>query len=212
MIADYNSMDIVREDDAVKVWSRFFFAQPQSFVGGAFQYDKMRQINRFYCDKRQVYSIKSTFSLKGQDLYETGFPVEEIEPGTINDLIYRKACQSNKIEFRKISSDEIVILDKKQNPKTDYAFWILAIFQILFIQINWWGYDAYYWNPQNEHPRIFWNPKSRWFALSLPWIGMIGLIIAAFIFTQNPIAFFWFSALWWVLMGYRSYRALIKRI
>ncbi len=86
--------------------------------------------------------------------------------------------------------------------------WLFVIFQIIFIHINWWAYNAYYVQPQYNHPVIFWNPLARKLLLTLPWIGIIGLVVSAFFFTDRPWLFLFLTAAWWLLMGYRGYKAI----
>lgn len=86
--------------------------------------------------------------------------------------------------------------------------WLFVIFQIIFIHINWWAYNAYYMQPKYNHPAIFWNPLARKLLLTLPWIAIIGLAVSAFFYTHRPWLFLFFTAVWWIIMGYRGYKAI----
>ena len=86
--------------------------------------------------------------------------------------------------------------------------WAFVILQIIFIHINWWGYNAYYMQAKYKHPAIFWNPVSRRLVLTLPWIGIIGLIASAFLLADHPWLFLFFTIAWWIMIGYRGYKSI----
>ena len=75
--------------------------------------------------------------------------------------------------------------------------WIFGIFQIIFIQIGWWGYNSYLTQPRHNHPAIFWNPLARTLLIYGPTVGIVGLVIAAFFLTSHPWFFLGFTLILW---------------
>lgn len=89
--------------------------------------------------------------------------------------------------------------------------WLLILLQIILIHTNWWAYNAYYMRPAFNQPQIFWNPLTRKLLLTLPWVGIIGLIVSAFFLTDHPWIFLLFTVSWWGMIGYRGYARLRKQ-
>lgn len=232
-IVDYNPYDVVQEENKVKIWSRLYYADSTLLWNGVSPYNHMRILSEFSCGKRQIYTPRVLAFWDDKFVGETSFVREDIEPETINDMLYKRACESSNAAasqtgvfdelipeksvkhtssngIRKIRDEETIILDSERDHKAGYAIWLLAIFQILFIYINWWGYKAYYMQPF-DHPRIFWNPVSRWLVLTLPWVGIIVLAVSSFFFTPHPAMFLLFTGGMWLFLGYRSYKSTLLK-
>ncbi len=111
-------------------------------------------------------------------------------------------------KLRKIRGNEVIVLDSEQHQKPRYAIWVFLFLQIIFIRMNWWGYNAYYMQPKHNHHSVFWNPISRWLVLTLPWVGIIGLVITSFFFTKYAVLFTALTGFWRLLTGYRSYKSM----
>ncbi len=93
LIVDYNSYDIVHEENKIKVWSRHYFSESKTSWDGASKYDHAKILNELHCGKRQVYTPSVIISLKGVFVNKTSFSLEDIEPETINDMLYKKVCK-----------------------------------------------------------------------------------------------------------------------
>jgi hypothetical protein len=89
--------------------------------------------------------------------------------------------------------------------------WLFLILQAIFIQINWWAHNTYYFQPKYNHPAIFWNPLTRKILLGVPWWGIIGLAILAFFYTDHPWQFLLFTVVWWALMGYVGFKSVVNK-
>lgn len=231
LIVDYNPFDIVTENDGIKIWSQFSFAEPLTTTHGE-KYDGIKTLIKFYCGKRLQNSIRTIFYLNGKVSFEESFGFQEIEPSTISDALYKKACKKNDIssensrKLRKLPPNESLTLDNGTAVKSDGAtglfgdtippiqsgsLWPLFLFtilQIIFIHVNWWAYNAYYIQPRHKHPALFWHPLIRKLFLTIPWLGVLGVVVSAFVFTDHPWLFLLFSATWWLLIGYRKYSSL----
>jgi hypothetical protein len=95
-IVDLLPENIVREPDGAKLWTQFFFAQPIPSEDGTWRYDYVKSISKFYCGKRQTRLIQATYVLAGKRVYERSSAeaiVEEIEPGTVNEDLYKYVCK-----------------------------------------------------------------------------------------------------------------------
>jgi len=93
-MVDINPSKIVREKDGAKIWARFYLAQPSS--GGSFKYNYVQSITKFFCQTKQQLLIQGTYRLNGEVQHErlsNESVMEEIEPGTISELLLNYVCK-----------------------------------------------------------------------------------------------------------------------
>ena len=145
-IIDYNPYDIVQEDNKIKVWSRRLFAEPEMYGNnGTTKYDHMIVLNEFHCNKRRVETPIIKYYFRGQFIGRSQSWLEDIEPGSLNDVFYKKICEKQKSpatshqiglfddftpkkdavplmsDVREIKDGEIVILDsEKENIQSKW--------------------------------------------------------------------------------------------
>jgi hypothetical protein len=96
ILMDIMPAKIVKERDGTKIWAQFFIAQPVPSDDGKWSYDYVKSITKFFCGKKQQLLIQGTYSLNGRRVYERSSAesiVEEIEPGTLAEDVYRYACK-----------------------------------------------------------------------------------------------------------------------
>lgn len=94
-IADYMPTKIVRENDGIKVWTQFFFAEPVSSDDAKWHYDYVKGVTKYYCGIRQMMLIQATYFYKSERIYErlsNEAVMEEIEPDTLSETLYTKLC------------------------------------------------------------------------------------------------------------------------
>lgn len=95
-IVDIMPNTIVREKDGVKIWAHFYSAQPSTMENNDIQYDGVKSISKYYCNKKQTRMIQATYTLGRTIVYErlaNEAIMEEIEPGTVNEKIYEYVCK-----------------------------------------------------------------------------------------------------------------------
>lgn len=95
VIVDVMPSTVVKEKDGTKLWTQFFLADAIPSDDGAWRYNEVRSISKFYCEKRQTRLIQGTYSLDGRRVYErasTEAITEEIDPQTINNTLYENVC------------------------------------------------------------------------------------------------------------------------
>lgn len=93
-MVDINPSKIVREKDGAKIWARFYLAQQSS--GGSFQYNYVQSVTKYFCQTKQQLLIQGTYRLNGAVQYErlsNESVMEEIEPGSISELILNYVCK-----------------------------------------------------------------------------------------------------------------------
>lgn len=93
-MVDINPSKIVREKDGAKIWARFYLAQPSS--GGSFTYNYVQSVTKYFCQSKQQLLIQGTYRLNGAVRFErlsTEAVMEEIEPGTISELLLNYVCK-----------------------------------------------------------------------------------------------------------------------
>jgi len=86
----------VRETDgSMKIWHKFYLAAPISSEGGKWSYNYLKGVSKFYCKNKQTVLIQGTYILNGDIVNERNAKaalLEEIEPGTLNEGIWRLVC------------------------------------------------------------------------------------------------------------------------
>jgi hypothetical protein len=95
VVIDIMPSSLVREPDGVKIWTKFFLAQPAPGESGLWRYDYTKAVYKFYCRSKQQLLIQGTYALKGNVVYERSSKesvIEEIEPGTFSDHLYEYVC------------------------------------------------------------------------------------------------------------------------
>jgi len=93
-MVDINPSKIVREKDGAKIWARFYLAQ--SFSGGSFKYNYIQSVTKYFCQTKQQLLIQGTYRLNGAVQYErlsNESVMEEIEPGSIAELLLNYVCK-----------------------------------------------------------------------------------------------------------------------
>jgi len=94
VMVDINPSKIVREKDGAKIWARFYLAQPSS--GGSFKYNYVQSVTKFFCQTKQQLLIQGTYRFNGVVQWErlsNESVMEEIEPGTISELLLNYVCK-----------------------------------------------------------------------------------------------------------------------
>lgn len=92
-MVDINQSKIVKEKEGAKIWTRFYLAQSSS--GGSFTYNYVQSVTKYFCQTKQQLLIQGTYRLNGAVQHErlsTESVMEEIEPGTISELILNYVC------------------------------------------------------------------------------------------------------------------------
>ena len=95
-IVDILPSKMVKERDGVKIWSQFYLAQPSRSSDGAWNYNYVKSVTKYFCETKQQLLIQGTYYLNGEVQNErlvNESVKEEIEPGTMSELLLEYACQ-----------------------------------------------------------------------------------------------------------------------
>jgi hypothetical protein len=96
LIIDIIPSKVVKERDGAKIWSQFYLAQPASSSDDAWKYNYVKSITKYFCETKQQLLIQGTYYLNGEIQHErlsNESVTEEIEPGTISELLLDYACK-----------------------------------------------------------------------------------------------------------------------
>ncbi|HJV67437.1 MAG TPA: hypothetical protein VJ550_17000 [Geomonas sp.] len=99
VIVDIKPGDVISERDGITVWMRFFLAEDADDVKGKWVYDYVESLNKFYCGKRETTLIEGTYKFQGETVYVRSPKesiTETVDPGTVNDSIYRALCEDDQ--------------------------------------------------------------------------------------------------------------------
>ena len=109
VIVDFHPTSLVRDGDTVKVWVEFHLAGPvDDSEGRKWQYDNLRASYRFNCKTREQLLIQGTYRLAGKVTYErlsSEAVSEEIEPGTISELLLGALCEQGDLKGVNFEAD-----------------------------------------------------------------------------------------------------------
>ncbi len=101
-IVDINFSKILKENNGVKVWARYYLAEPSTFSfpktssTSNFDYNYIQSVTKYFCQTKQQLLIQGTYILNGVVQYErlsNESVMEEIEPGTISELLVTHLCK-----------------------------------------------------------------------------------------------------------------------
>lgn len=81
------------------------------------------------------------------------------------------------------------------------SFLLLGVCQLVFLALYRWVGKRYILVPKHEHPAIFWNKSIAMALCTIPTLGMLGTIVAAFFVTASPWSFLALSLLGFVLFS-----------
>lgn len=95
-IIDIIPSKVVKERDGVKIWSQYYLAQPARSTDGAWKYNYVKSVTKYFCKSKQQLLIQGTYYLNGEiqnERLSNESITEEIEPGTISELLLDYACK-----------------------------------------------------------------------------------------------------------------------
>lgn len=95
-IVDILPSKTVKERDGVKIWTQFYLAQPVRSTDGAWNYNYVKNVTKYFCETKQQLLIQGSYFLNSEIQHErlsNEAVLEEIEPGTISELLLEYACQ-----------------------------------------------------------------------------------------------------------------------
>ncbi|NOU01916.1 MAG: hypothetical protein HOO95_10145 [Gallionella sp.] len=96
LIVDIIPSKVVKEIDGTKIWSQYYLAQVASSSDGAWKYNYVKSVTKYFCKTKQQLLIQGVYYLNGEIQHErlsNESIIEEIEPGTISELILDYACK-----------------------------------------------------------------------------------------------------------------------
>lgn len=95
-IVDIRPADIISVGDARSIWVRFYLAQVAQDVHGKWRYDYVESQHRFFCGKRETRLVRGTYKLHNRTVYlkrPQEAVNESVDPGTVNEALYRFVCK-----------------------------------------------------------------------------------------------------------------------
>ena len=95
-IVDILPSKIVKERDGVKIWTQFYLAHPAHSSDGTWSYNYVKSVTKYFCATKQQLLIQGDYYLNGEiqsEMLSNESVKEEIEPGTVSELILEYACQ-----------------------------------------------------------------------------------------------------------------------